>query len=162
MPTNKKTDVTENYPWLVYSQDIDATENSGGGGGGGGTEYEIKCYTLLGMPATLTEITSIVYPVSIVETIDPDLQATVKKFAIDKSGSPLTKAAAGELVGVDMSDMVDSNDDRMCIYRNAADAENLLTKDACIESATYVEVDTTDFLVYVMPSFNASFVERAM
>ena len=33
MAANKKTDVTENYPWLVYSQDIDATENSGGGGG---------------------------------------------------------------------------------------------------------------------------------
>lgn len=27
MPTNKKTNVTENYPWLVYSQDIDAIDD---------------------------------------------------------------------------------------------------------------------------------------
>lgn len=29
MPTNKKTNVTENYPWLVYSQDIDAIDDGG-------------------------------------------------------------------------------------------------------------------------------------
>lgn len=48
MPANKKTDVTENYPWLVYSQDIDAIENSGGGGGGGDASTATVTYTLTG------------------------------------------------------------------------------------------------------------------
>lgn len=48
MPANKKTDVTENYPWLVYSQDIDAIENSGGSGGGGDASTATVTYTLTG------------------------------------------------------------------------------------------------------------------
>lgn len=31
MTINKKTDATENYPWLVYSQDMDAIDDGGGG-----------------------------------------------------------------------------------------------------------------------------------